>query len=306
MRTTMIEQPRFDERFEALMERGRVERLAERFAEAAAVFAEAEGLAEHLEDYRAADRACVNRCTVLLDFNRELSGDLFDRLRAMLMASADGVNCRMAAYNLARAYECAKQYRKCLFYARIALDRSRVLGSADWIASSHNQIGNCLLAESRFQDARAEYELALKLLPDGPSARKALILTNLGYALVILGAGNGASLIYESLRMLRRLHARHDQLFPHLDLSYALLERGAYRYALAHSAKALALAEEAGYEEPIRQALYLLGEAAQQAGDSRGAREYFHRLQERYFPGSPHLTGLLLAVDVLKLVNLKA
>jgi tetratricopeptide (TPR) repeat protein len=52
-----------------------------------------------------------------------------------------------------------------LFYARIALDRSQVLESVDWLASSRNQIGNFLLAESRFDQALHEYEEALALLP---------------------------------------------------------------------------------------------------------------------------------------------
>jgi phosphoglucomutase len=40
-----------------------------------------------------------------------------------------------------------------LFYARIALERAEALGRQDWVASTHNHIGNVLLAESFVDEA---------------------------------------------------------------------------------------------------------------------------------------------------------
>jgi tetratricopeptide (TPR) repeat protein len=225
----------------------------------------------------------------------------------MLMAGGDTVNSRLAAYDLARAHECTKQHRKGLFYARIALDRSKLLGSRSWLASSHNQIGNFLLAESRFEEARREYERALDLLPpDDTSVRKAQILTNLGYARVVDGLPHGLELLYESLRMLRALGARRERVFPHLDLCFALSEIGRFRHAVRHGVRALALAEEFGDLDSIKHALFLSGDAAQQAGDSTTARERFEQLQSQYFPEASYLPEVLLTVDIRKLVNLKA
>lgn len=301
------EEPPFDERFEALLERGRTEYAEDRLGDSLRTFEEAERFAERAGDPRSVDRAFANRCSVLMMVERGLPAEMLQRLREILVAGHEAVNVRLAAYNIARAYEFQKEFRKGLFYARIALDRSRLLDSADWLASSHNQIGNLLLAESHFEAGCHEYEVALDLLPTEPSRRKALIFTNLGYALVVLGRPQeGLSYLYRSLRMLRGLGAHREQIIPHLDLSFALLEVGRYRYALAHGARALALAEEADEQDSIKHALFLLGETAQQAGDPKQARAIFERLQDRYFPGATYLPEVLLAVDVRKLINLKA
>ena len=299
----------FEVRFDALLENGRSAFEADCLEESLHLFEQAEELAGRDGDRRSADRAFMNVCAVLVSVHRNqgIPAEALQRMREVLMAGDDPINSRLAAYNIARAYEFQKEFRKGLFYARIALDRSHLLESADWLASSHNQIGNLLLAESHFETACREYEVALGLLGPEPSRRKALIFTNLGYALIVLGRPTeGLPLLYRSLKMLRELGARREQIIPHLDLSFALLEVSRYRYALAHGACALALAEEAGEQDSIKHALFLLGEAAHQSGDASGARAHFQRLQTRYFPDASHLPDVLLAVDVRKLINLKA
>lgn len=106
--------------------------------------------------------------------------------------------------------------------------------------------------------------------------------------------------------MLRGLGVRREQVTPHLDLCFALLEIGRFRHAVRHGTRALALAEEAGEPDSVKQALFLLGEATHQVAGAHEAREYFQRLQERYFPEASYLTDILLTVDVRKLINLKA
>lgn len=300
---------RFDE-VHRLLDEGRRLLAQERLEQALSVYERAESLAQARGDLRAADLAFVNRCAVLIPITRGegLPGEAVNRLRQILMAGSDDVSCRLAAYNIARTFEFTKENRKGLFYARIALDRSRVLDVSDWLASSHNQIGNFLLAESRFDEARQEYEQALALLPgDVESVRLAAIHDNLGYAYVMLGAADeGLALLYSSLRALRRLGARRERILPHLSLSFALLEIGRYEHALRHGLRALGLAEEAGEDDSIKHALFLIGEAAQQAGDTDAARRYFERLQAEYFSDAGYLPDILLTVDVRKLINLKA
>jgi tetratricopeptide (TPR) repeat protein len=300
----------FDLDFERLLDRGRQLLAQERLEEALCVYEEAEDLAQAHGNLRASDLAFVNRCAVLIPITRAegLSGEVINRLREILMAGGEDVSCRLAAYNIARTFEFTKEHRKGLFYARIALDRSDVLGVPDWLASSHNQIGNFLLAESRFEEARDEYEKALALLPDGAeSVRLAAIHDNLGYAYAMLGqARKGFTFLYRSLRSLRRLGARRERILPHLSLSFVLLETGRLGHALRHGLRALGLAEEAGENDSIKHALFLVGEAAHQAGDPDGARRYFERLQARYFPDADYLPDVLLTVDIRKLINLKA
>jgi len=297
-------------RFDDLIEQGRRHLQAERLDDALAAYQEAERVAEANDDRRAMDLAFANSCAVQISMERTsgLAPEAMNRLREILMAGDDAVNCRLAAYNVARAYEFAKDYRKGLFYARVALDRSRFLGSSDWLASALNQIGNFLLATSRFDEACARYEEALsELSEETRSVRRAKIYDNLGYAYAVVGRiPEGLSLLYRSLRMLRHLGARREQIFPHLDLAYALLEAGRYDLASRHAERALVLSEEAGEADSTKNALYLLGEATHQTGNAGAAAKHFEQLCQRFFPESPHLPEVLLNVDVRNLVNLKA
>ena len=308
MPQTALDELPFDERFEALLERGRVHLEAERYEEALRCYEEAEEAAHRHGERRAEDCAFVSRWAVRIATERGLPAEPLQRLREILMAGDDDANSWLAAYNIARAYEFAKEHRKGLFYARIALDRARLLGATDWLASSRNQIGNFLLAESRFEQACEEYAEALALLQgEARTLRHAKIFDNLGYAFVVIGrVHEGLGLLYRSLRILRTLGAHREQIFPQLDLCFALLEVDRHELALKHGASALALAEEAGESDSIKHALFLMGEAAQQCGDAAMARETFERLQQRYFPDSSYLPDVLLTVDVRKLVNLKA
>jgi tetratricopeptide (TPR) repeat protein len=213
----------------------------------------------------------------------------------------------MAAYDIARYYELKKNYKKALFYARITRDRSEVLGRRDWIASSHNLIGNTLLAESFVEEACAEYEKALELMPVEPSPARGQILDNLGYCRTLQGRYDEAyRLLYESLRLLRRFGARRHEISVRLDLCFAHLETGRYRHSRRQGEAALALAGSLSDPAAAKNALYLLGEVANLSGNVGTARDYFARLQRDFFPEAGYLPEFLLAVDIRRLVNLHA
>jgi Tfp pilus assembly protein PilF len=228
------------------------------------------------------------------------------RLREILLRNGDAANCRLAAYNISTYYELARNYKKSLFYARIACERAVQLGRADWIAYSRNQLGNALLGESFIDQACSEYEAAARLIPDS-GVWRARILNNLGYCRVLQKRfAEGYSCLYQSLRLLRRFAAERYQVLPRLDLCFAHLETCRYAHARRQGGAAYALAEKFGDTDAMKNALYLLGETANLSGDTAAASGYFTRLQRDYFPDSPYLPGFLLAVDVRKLVNLHA
>ncbi|MEP7009637.1 MAG: hypothetical protein ABJC13_04875 [Acidobacteriota bacterium] len=255
---------------------------------------------------RLIDRAFCNLAAVEIETGAISDGDLI-RLREILMRNTDLENCWLAAYNLAHAHELRKAFKKGLFYARISLDRAVVLGRDDWKAVSHNSIGNILAAESYFDQALAEYEQALKLMPSERKLERALILENLGYCRTVEGRfADGFRDLYQSLRTLRSLGARGFERGPHMSLCFALLEVGRYRAAYRHGLIALQIAESVGDNDVVKNALYLLGEAANLAHDSGVAHEHFLDLQERFFPNDRYLPDFLLAIDVRKLINLKA
>jgi tetratricopeptide (TPR) repeat protein len=276
-----------------------------RFEEAETCYRGALDLALALDEERYIDLATCNLAALAIQVGRG-DGEL-PRLREILLRSSDPANCRLAAYHISVHYHYAKNAKKSAFYARVALDRARLLGRSDWLASCHNQLGNALLSESLVEEASREYEQALELISETPSPWRGSILNNLGYCRLLQGRlGDGHALLYESLRLLRRFRAQTYRVQVHLDLSFAHLETGRYRYAHRHGLAALALAERLGQTDAVKNALYLLGEAAHLSGDPQTARSYFDRLQRNFYPDATYLPGFLLAVDVRKLINLHA
>lgn len=268
------------------------------------LYDEALACAEQCDDHRLADLALCNRAAVAIELRCADTG--LASLRAILVRNGDPVACRLAAYNLARAHELARDYKKALFYAQIAAQRSDSLGRPDWVASSHNQLGNLKLAQSQVDDACAAYELALSHMPADDDVWRARILDNLGYCWVVRGrVRDGLRLLYTSLRLLRRHKALRYQVSTRLDLCFAHLEAGRLEHARRHGLAAWDLAERFGDVESSKNALCLLGQTESLAGDRDAARAYFETL-ERHYPGTPGMTDLLLALDVRKILNLKA
>ncbi len=292
--------------YEFLSERGQESFKRGEVQVARDLFKEALVRASEAGDERAIDRAFCNLAAVEIEMGQFADTDL-TRLREVLMRNVDAESCRLAAYWLACAHELRKGYKKALFYARISLERSIALERPDWVASSHNTLGNILIAESYFDQARGEYEQALAIMPPQHALDRALILDNLGYCRIVEGRiADGLHNLYESLRTLRHLGARGFERYPRLGLCFALLEIGRYRIAYRHGLIALKIAESVDDKNSVKNALYLLGEAANLAHNTRGARGHFQALQERFFPNDRYLPDFLLAIDVRKLINLKA
>jgi len=291
--------------FEDLRQRGRDAVKEGQLEDALALFDEALAWAEARGDARLIDRAFCGRTSVALELG-EGEGALSD-LRQVLVRNNDPENCFLAAYTLGRAYELAKANKKALFYARIARDRALAMGSQEWIASAHNLIGNMLMAESFFDEACREYEEALRQLPDEPSVRLALIFDNLGYSYFVQDRRReGFSLLFKSLRMLRRFGASRYEIFPQLSLCFAYMEVGRYERAMRYGRRALRAAETLRDSESIKNALYLLGETANLLNEPARAEVYFRRLQREYYPEADYLPDFLLAIDVRKLIHIKA
>lgn len=238
---------------------------------------------------------------------REFDG-LLASMREILLRSADPGNCRLAGYHISRIYELQGEYRKGLFYARVARDRTAQVEDPDpaWIASDHNQIANFLVANSEFAQALREYQLALEAQPKEQGSRVATLLQNLGYCHLMLGRPREAfPLLFKSLRTFIRLGANSLRAVNHLDLAYTYLEVDRPRSAIRHAERALALAHHHDDQTHVKNALYLLGEAFHLNGDDAEARRQFERLSDCY-EGLPFIADFLLTVDVRRMINLRA
>jgi len=297
----MAEPPRFEELIAAgrgAVEGGELERALGLFDEALEQ-AHAAGRPD------AADRAFCNRAAVAQELGQ--TGDVIPGLRRILTRNPLSETGYLAAYTLARAYDLAEDRQKANFYARIAREHATAIGHQEWMSHAHNLLGRLALSDSDFETAGREFTEALRLDPSGRPAWRAIIEDNLGYCLVVGGRlREGLTLLYRSLRGLRRSGARRYEFHPRLSLSLAQLERGDARAALRHGRAALDGAESAGDAEGVKAAYYLLGEAAKQAGDLALARAYFGQLQVRFYPDMVNLADTLLAVDAREMVNLKA
>lgn len=284
------------EQWQRLVEAGRLE-------EAEVVLQHALTCAQALGEQVHVDAMVCALSAVAINLGRG-EGEL-GKLREVLMRSSDPANCRLAAYNLSVYYQFTRNYKKSVFYARIACDHARQV-NRELNGYTRNQLGNALLGESFVDAACQEYETALELVT-GRGVWRARILNNLGYCRVLQKRiAEGYSCLYQSLRLLRSFAAERFQALPHLDLCFAHLETGRYAQAERQGAAALALAEKLGDSDLLKNALYLLGETANLRGDTERARGYFTRLQSDFFPEWPYLPGFLLAVDVRTLVNLHA
>lgn len=291
--------------FEELKSRGEKAVRAGQLEEAQVLFDQALTWAREQGEQPQVDLGICNRAAVVIEMGRG-DGEV-PHLREILVRNVDPFICQLAAYNISRHYELTKNYKKSLFYARIALERAGVLGRRDWLASSHNLIGNTLLAESFIVEACREYEKALEYAPQDPTAARGQILDNLGYCRVLQGRHHeGYRLLYESLRILKRCGAQRYEISVRLDLCFAHLETSRLRLSHRHGTAALALAEAMEDQASVKNALYLLGEVAHLSDDVEAARGYFGRLHRDFFPDAGYLPEFLLAVDIRKLVNLHA
>ncbi len=158
-----------EEDYSSLREAGREAVESGDLALALEVFELAWNRARELGDQALIDQAFCNLSLVRIELG--CAEGASTGLREILLRNGSDENCRLAAYHLARVFELDKSSKKALFYARIALDRSRKLDRSDWMASSYNLVGDLLLAESFTDQAIEQYEEALGLLGDQVSVR---------------------------------------------------------------------------------------------------------------------------------------
>jgi tetratricopeptide (TPR) repeat protein len=291
--------------FETLRERSRRALNQGKMHEALALYDEAAAWAERHDEPALRDLAYCGRCAAAIELGRE--EDALPRMREVLMRNYDDESCFLAAYNIARIYELRREPRKALFYARVAKDRAARLESAEWMAGSHNQMGNLQLAQSFFDEACDEYHAALGQVTDEETVSRALIFDNLGYCAVVQGDHRrGFDLLYRSLRLLRTLGAERYEVQPRSALCYAYMDVDRLRPAIRHGRRALELAEAHDDRHSLKNCLYLLGEAYHLAGDLLTGRRMFERLQTEFYPDTDYLADFLSVIDVRGLVNLRA
>lgn len=291
-------------RYEALKERASEILRRGGLREALGEFEKAHELAKQIGDRDLEDLAFCNWSAVAIEMRR--TDCCVPALRQLLLRTTNPHVARHSAYNLAAASDCRKDYKKQLFYSRIAHRYSVELEETDHEASALNEIGNALVALNDFEGAIEEYLKADSLLSAEQSDRRAVVLANLGYCYLLTSrTEEGLSLVVRGLRMARRAVAPAAESLARLCLAFGQLLIGRPWYGLRHGSKAYKLAELLGDQKIMKYALLLIGEAYKQGGEVRVARECFELLQQSYYPGMPEVPEMLLDVDVCRVINLR-
>ena len=125
------------------------------------------------------------------------------------------------------------------------------------------------------------------------------IVQNLGYNRLLVGeTETGLALIHS---VIDRVQVPSSLADSYIDLCYGYLDLEQWAEARHYGEIGLSLAAE---PRQIRNAHYLLGEAAYKAGDVAAAEHHFEELG-RYYPDFHNLKNVLFAIDLRRVVNLR-
>ena len=228
------------------------------------------------------------------------------RLRELILAARDPRVRFLAAYNLSRALQLARDFPKATFYARIARHTAPDLQDASWSASAHNLLGTLLLELGRTSEAKHEYERGCVLLKDlGHHPWLAVLLQNLGHCKVLTGEiADGARCLEQCRNLLTgRPAPSHSHLHLHLSISFLHLVEARFWEARDHALKALDCGHQLRCREGLKSALFLLGESSKRVCDLTLASWCFDELQT-FYPEMPDVTELLMTVDLSEWVRI--
>jgi len=253
------------------------------------------------------DLFTCNRATVLIEMDRK-DFDLA-QIKEILLRSCSSRNGVRAAYIAATAHESRGEYGRARFYAQAALQKSRELGLDEHTGTSLNLLANLELHESRFESARDLFQEALERYEaqgESLSRQAAVASDNLGYCHIALDRLDlGVPLVLRSLTVLESLAVRQAMDYPSLDLCFAHLKTNRLEEAQDWGTRALALGDEFGRQDVVKNSHYLLAEAYSEMGRESDAEEHYEALASGY-PNFPALKHYLRQISLIGMINLRA
>ena len=261
-----------------------------------------EALALAGDDEVLSELIVINKAGALISLERD--GAEVQKLPQIIMRRRSPRHLYLAAYHLEAKFENARDFKKAMFYARLALEAAETAEEIGWKSQVLIALGNLCVYDSRPDEAIPHYEDALSLLEETRenALRRAAAIQNIGYCRLLSdGVNEGIELIHRAIALL--IEAGADGFLPecHVDLCYGYLELGELEKARHYGERGLADALET---RQIRNAHYLLGEIAYKQGDTTTAEFHFEKLA-KFYPDFPHLKHVLLALDLRSMVNLK-
>lgn len=244
----------------------------------------------------------INKAHALIASGRE--GAEINALPAILMRRRNLHHSFMAAYALMFKHRLQNDLRRAIFYGQLAVEIAQEAGEPSWKIGALNELGIIYETDSQFEKAIEALQDALLLAEDIPDADerefiRTAILQNLGYNKLLVGeTREGLRMIHGVIDKVRIPSTLSDS---YIDLCYGYLDLKEYEKARYYGECGLSLAAD---ERQIRNAHYLLGEAAYKLDDTEAAEYHFDELA-KYYPQFRNLKNLLFAIDLRSMVNLK-
>lgn len=286
-------------RIEELRQQALEKVRTEEFDDALALYDEALALAI---DEEVRELITINKGHALIAAER--TGPEVKALPMILMRRRNPHHTFLASYALLYTHRLAGESKRAIFYGQIALEAANQAEQTFWKLAALNELGIVYASDSQFAKAIGCYDEALILIAtlDDASQQhfsRVAIFQNLGESLLHTG---------ETVKGLRMIESILDQVQvpstlsdSYIDLCSGYLDLENYETARQYGETGLELASE---PRQIRNAHYLLGEAAYKMGDVDAAEHHFEQLA-RFYPQFRHLKSLLFGIDLRSMLNLK-
>jgi len=230
-------------------------------------------------------------------------------LKRILLRSSDPQTSFRAAFSSSRIYDLKGDLRKALFYSRVASQKAQDTGDPLLIAGAEDARGSFLAVDSRFEEAAAAHENALRISePPAPVLPffRAHYKNNLGYCWISLDRiEEGLALVHEGFATLEAQGAKAHTVAPLLDLCFGYLKADRYAEARYFGEEALERLPLAADPTAEKNCLYLLGETCHLSGDQGAAQRHFDRLAALY-PEFKNLRAYLDVFDFRNVINLRS
>ncbi len=295
-RVTMSE---LNSRIEDLRQDALAKVRAEEFDDALAVYDEALTLAT---DEEVRELITINKGHALIAAER--TGPEVKALPMILMRRRNPHHTFLSSYALMYTHRLTSETKRAIFYGQIALEAATQAEQTFWKLAALNELGIVYAMDSQFPKAIESYEAALESIAtlDDASQQnfsRVAIYQNLGESLLHVGETvKGIRMIEKILDQIQVPSSLSDS---YIDLCYGYLDLEDYERARQYGEKSLECAADS---RQVRNAHYLLGEAAYKLGDVDAAEQHFEELA-RFYPQFRHLKSLLFAIDLRSMINLK-
>ncbi len=277
--------------------------------QAVELFGAAEDLALEGKRRDLAERAFCNRCAVLIELD-EAAAEI-PRLRSLVLSSKDRRTRWMASYYTAVAYDLEGESERALHYSRRARELAAELADPALSARVANLSGTLSLRASDFAAAETAYREAIaahRHLDGYHRIYEAVAQDNLGYVLMCSDRlEDGLELCEQARTALESLDGGHGLAQALQDLCYGYVLVDELERAQQCGEQALALALASNESLIVKNALFLLSEAAVRRGDTFRARRYLRELAEHYpeVAVSEEIIDIFLVTDLTSVVNLR-